>query len=109
MRGAALLFAFGLVLPQAQPAPQPPVAGTGTGAISGRVIDGTTGRPIDGALVILSTHPRGATTAIVLRVATDATGRFVVTRLPSSAAYYLQAMHFGYFEGGYGRDLPATF
>ena len=110
MRVAAItVFVFGLALPQAQPAPPQPVAGTGTGAISGRVLDGSTGRPIDGALVILSTHPRGATSMVVLRVATDANGRFVVTRLPAAPAYYLQAMHFGYFEGGYGRDLPATF
>jgi hypothetical protein len=99
--------AFLLAAAQVQPPQSPPASGTG--AISGRVVDGTTGQPVDGALVILSTHPRGFTTGLVLRVATDANGRFVVTRLPAAPAYYLQAMHFGYFEGGYGRDLPATF
>jgi hypothetical protein len=105
MRVIAVLavLAGGQVLP-----PQSPPPTIGTGAISGRVIDGSTGHPIDGAIVILSTHPRGATNAVVLRVATDANGRFVVTRLPAAPAYYLHAMQFGYFEGGYGRDLPAT-
>lgn len=105
---AGVLFAFGLSLLQAQPAPQPPVvSGTGTGAISGVVTDGTTKQPIDGAVVVLSTRGRGMSSALDLRVATDARGRFVFTRLPPSRAYYVLAVQFGYFDGGYG-DVPAS-
>jgi hypothetical protein len=104
----AALFGFGLVLPQAQPAPQPPVAGTGTGAISGRVLDGSTGQPIAGVLVTLSTTPRGLPNSVALRLESDAAGRFVFTRLPAGAAYFLHAVQFGYFSGGHGIDVPGA-
>lgn len=99
----AMLFASG----QTAPAPPPVRQGAGTGAISGVVTDGTTRQPIANVLVSLSTSSRG-TAGVVLRVATDQSGRFVFTRLPGASNYYLHAFCFGYFDGGYGRDLPAT-
>jgi protocatechuate 3,4-dioxygenase beta subunit len=105
---AATLFGFALVLPQAKPAPAP-VAGTGRAAITGRVLDGTSKQPVAGAVVTLSTHPRGAMNAVVLRLATDAAGRFAFTRLPAAPAYYLHAVQFGYFDGGYGMETPAAY
>lgn len=99
----AVLFASGQA-----PVQQPTASrGPGTAAISGVVTDGSTKQPIANVLVSLSTNPRG-TGAVVLRVATDQGGRFVFTRLPGAASYYLHTFCFGYFDGGYGRDLPAT-
>jgi hypothetical protein len=97
-----------LAAPQAPPAPKPPVAGAGTGAISGVVLDGSTRQPIAGAIVTLAANPRGFANSVVLRIASDASGRFVFTRLPAAPAYYLLAVQFGYFDGGFGRDVPAT-
>lgn len=86
----------------------PSTSAPGTAAISGRVTDGSTGQPISGALVTLSTTARGISSSVVLRVSTDPGGRFVFTRLRAGQAYYLHALQFGYFDGGFGRDLPAT-
>ncbi len=94
-------------LAQAPQTQKPPQAGAGTGAISGVVLDGSTNQPIAGAIVTLSTSARGFQ-GIVLRLATDSAGRFVFSRLPSASAYYLHVLQFGYFDGGYGRDVPAT-
>ncbi len=99
----AVLFASG----QTAPPPPPPQSGTGAGAITGVVTDGTTRQPLANVLVSLSTSARGSS-GVVLRVATDQGGRFVFTRLPAAPSYYLHTFSFGYFDGGYGRDLPAT-
>lgn len=86
----------------------PSTSSSATAAISGRVTDGSTGQAIAGALVTLSTSARSMSSSVVLRVSTDPSGRFVFTRLPPGPGYYLHVVQFGYFDGGYGRDLPAT-
>ena len=85
--------------------PQPP---TGTGAISGVVLDLDSQKPLAGAVVQLSGAPGpapGATPGIAARPArqiTDEQGRFVFARLPGNASYQLSAGKFGYFDGYYG-------
>ncbi|HUF48257.1 MAG TPA: carboxypeptidase-like regulatory domain-containing protein [Vicinamibacterales bacterium] len=82
-------------------APRPP----GTSAISGVVRDGTTGRPVTGAVVTLSTHAR-LRTPTVDRMATDSEGRFVFTKVAAGDDYHLHVARIGYFDGGYGREGP---
>jgi hypothetical protein len=90
-----------------QDQPGAPVAGTGTAAISGVVIDASSGRPLEGAVVTLASHPRLASRAVA-RMQTDALGRFVFARLPAGNQYYLHASRFGYFDGGLGREIPGS-
>ena len=77
---------------------------TGSGAISGVVTDGSTGAPIEGALVALN----GSSTVVGQLSAswpiqlTDSKGRFVFTDLPASG-YSLGASRPGYLNGGYRR------
>jgi 5-hydroxyisourate hydrolase-like protein (transthyretin family) len=101
MRGLAI----GLLLLATSQA-QPPAVGTG--AISGRVLDGSTGQPIDSAVVVLSTSNRSLPTAVVLRLSTDSAGRFVFTRLPADRPYFIHVVQFGYFDGGHGLDVPGS-
>ena len=90
----------------------PPPPATGTGAISGTVVDSATERPLAGAIVQLTGIPAsgvaGNPSGVLrqTRVSTDDQGRFVFTRLPAADSYYLGASKFGYFDGSYGR--PAT-
>ncbi|OFW08102.1 MAG: hypothetical protein A3H96_22170 [Acidobacteria bacterium RIFCSPLOWO2_02_FULL_67_36] len=85
----------------------PPVTETGTGAISGVVSDGRTGRPLGGAVVYLGITARGPV-GRVSRQLTDRKGRFVFRDLPRSDAYFINTSRFGYIDGGYGRKLTST-
>jgi len=73
---------------------------SGTGAISGLVTDGRTGKGIPGAIVSLAATAAGDPNPS--RTMTDSRGRFVFFGLASSSGYYLSAEAFGYPPGGYG-------
>jgi hypothetical protein len=74
------------------------------GAISGVVIDATTGAPIAGAQVTLSaTDIRFSTTGLL----TDAKGRFVFANLAPSKAYRLSANRIGYVDNAEINDARA--
>jgi hypothetical protein len=83
--------------------PRTPPATTGTAAISGVVIDGTTNAPLDAALVYLS-MPGRSTVGAQSRQMTDAKGRFAFVDLPASLTYTISASKFGYLDGAYGRE-----
>jgi hypothetical protein len=87
---------------RANPQPQ---AESGTGAISGTVVDAQTGAPLRGAVVSLNIGGRAARS----RQLTDPKGRFVFLGLPASDRFYVNATGSGYVDGGYGRtpDRPA--
>lgn len=76
----------------------------GTGAISGVVTDGATGRPIAGALVNLAGAIPGGT-GPGPRQLTDARGRFIFTHLPAFENYTLAAAKPGYFDASY-KETP---
>jgi hypothetical protein len=78
----------------------------GTGAISGVVTDGVTGRPMAGALVDLG-GGLGFGIPVRAQQMTDAQGRYVFTRLPPNANYLIRVTDHGYLEGGYQR-LPGS-
>jgi hypothetical protein len=79
----------------------------GSGAISGVVTDGSTGAPIEGALVVLtggvSVGVVGQAPASWPAQLTDSKGRFVFTDLPAQGGYSLGATRPGYLTGGYRR------
>jgi hypothetical protein len=101
--------------PPPPPAPQfgdgaqePDAPAIGTGAISGVVTDGATGRPLAGAYVQLTNQTPGAAAAAARpRQMTDSKGRFIFTRLVPSANYIVVASRPGYLDGGYKR-LPGA-
>src|SRR5262245_1230013 len=104
-RTTIAVFTLGLAAPllglgQAPPpAPKPP----NTAAISGVVVDGTTGDTVADAVVFLSVTPAkplGAQT----RQLTDERGRFAFVNLPGDATYTVSVTKIGYLPGGYGRD-----
>jgi hypothetical protein len=80
---------------------QPPVEGTG--AISGVVADGTTGRPLAGAVVTLSGSGRGAPGT--KRQSTDDKGRFIFTKLPAFDGYSIAVSRIGYFVARLDRRI----
>ena len=83
-------------------APPPPPAVAGTGAISGVVVDASTGAAIAGAVVNLS--PPSQPAGQLRRVLTDEKGRFVFQRLgPLPDGYSLGASRIGYVPGTFGR------
>jgi len=72
------------------------VLGAGSAAISGVVVDGVTGKPLAGAVVLLGS-PSAVIGTAPLRQVTDDKGRFVfVNLMPSSEGYGLVASRFGY-------------
>jgi hypothetical protein len=79
------------------------------GAISGTVVDGSTGLPLAEAIVTLQ-NPGGAPlpAGYQTRQLTDARGRFIFLNLPDAETYQLIAGKFGYLDGGYGRDSAPT-
>jgi len=77
---------------------------TGTSAISGVVTDGTTGRPVPGAVVTLSNLDKNITAG--QRMLADSRGRFVFRNLPASESYFLGAERFGYAYTRYGWTAP---
>ena len=84
---------------------QSPLA-MGTGAISGVVVDATTGQPVPGAVVSLGRLDVSASVVPQPRFVTDARGRFVFSNLPPSPSYYLGARRFGYTYTRYGWSAP---
>jgi hypothetical protein len=105
-----VLLAFGLhaqqtrvVAPVQPPAEaQPP---TGTGAITGVVLDTTTGGPVAGAIVTLEERRPGSRPRSYVHVTTPK-GRFAFVDLPASETYFLTAAKQGYLDGGHGRTDP---
>ena len=79
----------------------------GSGAITGQVVDATTGRPVGGALVVLEDRPPGSPRArqSFAQVTTPA-GRFAFRELLPSEGYLLTATKDGYLDGGYQRSDP---
>lgn len=74
-----------------------------SGAISGVVVDGSTNRPVAGALVYLGREGREIVTRQT-RQFTDEHGRFAFTGVPPFDRYSLSVSKDGYFDGGYSRD-----
>ncbi|HEX5070679.1 MAG TPA: carboxypeptidase-like regulatory domain-containing protein [Vicinamibacterales bacterium] len=91
---------------------QRPPLGTGTGAISGVVIDALTQKSLAGAIVSLNpSAPNGAPPSelppLGLRQIADELGRFLFADLPANTGYSITATRPGYFDGAYGRrGLP---
>jgi len=77
----------------------------GTGSISGIVTDGSSGAPVEGALVALtaSTSVMGQASATRPQQMTDSKGHFIFTDLPASTSYSLTAARPGFLAGGYRR------
>lgn len=90
-----------------QPAPPDPA----TAVIVGQVVDAASGRPVGGALVLLSGGPPlprlpGTTVPPVRpRVMADSEGRFAFSGL-SAGRYTLTTTKPGYVEGAHGRRRP---
>lgn len=117
-----VLAAFGIdgttLGPKAQTAGPTP-APTGTGFILGRVVDATSGAPIDDALVTVGIMPsiarpmppRGGEAganqppAKPLRAVVNGRGQFVFTGLPAGSAQ-VTASAAGYISGGAGVRVP---
>jgi hypothetical protein len=74
----------------------------GAGALSGVVVDATTGSPLVGAIVTLSVASRASVTRAP-RETTDSRGRFLFTKLPAHDDYQLSAAMPGYFDAAYVR------
>jgi hypothetical protein len=75
-------------------------AHTGTGAVSGQVIDGSTGRGIGNVIITIGIQT-GRASASGSNQATDALGRFVFASLPAGS-FVLAAVKPGYIDGGLG-------
>jgi carboxypeptidase family protein len=73
------------------------------GAITGTVIDGSTGTPVPGAVVQIAAVP-SRTIGPETRQVTDDNGRFAFLHLPGDTAYTIAASKIGYLDGGLGRD-----
>jgi hypothetical protein len=83
-----------------QQSAQPPAA---AGVIAGAVVDASTGRPIDAAVVHIAPEKGNLPAPLQL---TDAKGRFLFADLPAGS-YSLRASKSGYTEGAYGRDADS--
>jgi len=81
-------------LPERKPDP--------TAAISGVVVDGTSGEPIENATVMIAGS--GASGLMQQRQFTDAKGRFVFVNLPTALDYTFTANAPGYFSGSFSRE-----
>lgn len=79
--------------------PLPP----GSGAISGIVLDGSTGAAIADAVVYLSMASRPMPVPQSRQI-TDNKGRFAFVDLPPSPGFTISAGKVGYLDGGYGRE-----
>jgi hypothetical protein len=112
-RGQVIASVLGLAPPS-----QAPVAKRGTGLVVGQVIDGTSGKPVGGALVTLNLAvvspagqsqpvPPGVVVQLAAngRVFADGEGRFVFHDLPAGSAN-LSASAPGYISGSYGARRP---
>jgi hypothetical protein len=87
------------------PIPPTPPPEPGSGAVSGVIVDHTTGQPVADAIVAISQRATPVTSQFARQV-TDGRGRFVFTGLAGPANYFLSADKSGYFPGGFGRDEP---
>jgi hypothetical protein len=112
--GVALAAAAGLGAQRGAAPPQPaanqatPSPQVGTAAISGVVIDGSTGQPVSGAVVlIIGRGARGSLPGLT-RAAVDGQGRFVFARLPAGD-YSVAATKFGYLTMRYGQSDPSSY
>src|SRR3954465_4524140 len=74
-----------------------------TGLILGRVVDGTSGRPISGAVVTLEGTTAASST--LPRAITNSAGQFVFRRL-GRGAFRLTSTRNGFVDGAYGRIRP---
>ena len=101
---AAVAGAVGSVLATSQ-APGPAIPATG--AITGVVIDGSSGTPVPDAVVALAAVPVRAL-ATQTRQVTDEKGRFAFVNLPGDVTYTVSASSLGYLEGGFGRETLPT-
>src|SRR5687768_3084314 len=103
LRTAVLLIFF--QAPATPPQPQSP-----TGLILGRVVDGSSGRPVPSAIVTIAGGGIGPAPAAgggaQPRAITNSNGQFVFRRLPKGS-FVLTATKPGYVEGAYGRSLPS--
>ena len=96
---AAALAAAQVVASQATPAPAQ------DGAISGFVVDGSTGAPVADAIVAVALRsPAPLPPGYQPRQVTDAKGRFAFLNLPNEGSFQITVIKFGYLDGGYGRD-----
>jgi hypothetical protein len=84
-----------LVAGQSKPAP--------TGALTGVVVDGTSGEPVPDAVVVLAAVPARPIGGQSRQV-TDEKGRFAFVNLPGDVNYTIAASAPGFLDGGYGRD-----
>lgn len=91
----ALLVVWQVQAPQQNPPPA-------TGAISGVVVDGTSGEPIENASVSISGTGSGAA-ASERRELTDPKGRFAFAELPAGVSYTIRANAPSYFPGAFSR------
>src|SRR5689334_7353701 len=88
-----------------------PVSGSGgsyqglpSGVISGRVIDASSGAPIQGATVVVSVDGGRSRLSTAM---TGSGGQFSVTNVPASGALVVFASLVGYAGGYYGQTAPA--
>lgn len=80
----------------------------GSAAISGVVVDATTGRPVENAMVSLGVTTGGTIIQSLPRVMTDPKGRFLFRDLAPSTKYYIRAARVGYAPSRYGASGPGT-
>lgn len=106
------MFGIGLVVAQVPPPPpppppqNPPLTATGSGFISGTVVDAVTGKPIAEATVMMNTRlsapvGRAGPPAAAAPVLTDSQGRFFFASLPAGL-YTAQAGKTGYNSAPFG-------
>lgn len=102
----AIVLALSVTLSGQSPAQTPEKKPDPVAAISGVVVDGTSGEAVENAAVTI----QGAATSRMFqtRQYTDAKGRFVFVNLPAALDYSLSANAPGYFNGTYSRDSGPT-
>jgi hypothetical protein len=76
-----------------------------TGLIVGQVVDADSGRPVNGAIIVML-GPPGPNGVPLPRVLTGSDGRFVFRGL-RGGNYNITAIKAGYVNGAYGRTRPA--
>jgi hypothetical protein len=88
----------------AQAAFTPASQSQATGAISGTVTDGVSGRPIGGVIVSVRAPSTGAPLARLLKAVTDEQGRFVIRDLPAGDGFTVATTKPGFVDGAYGQQ-----
>lgn len=109
MRISCLLIALAVSavsLSGQTPAQSPERPPDPAGAISGVVVDGTSGDPLENAAVTI--QGANANKFIQNRQFTDAKGRFIFAGVPAAVDYTLTATVPGYFSGTVSRDIGPT-